>query len=76
MTTLEQEIQSALERGFKQAGDAKNQYEVMSIQIDEVMKLFKKELPETVILAFENFPKNKSTVEDLLDKLLNIKNRR
>lgn len=71
--TLESLIQEALEKGFKESGDAKTQYVIMSNQIDEIMKIFKKELPETVILTFENFPKHKSTIKDLLDSLLNIK---
>lgn len=78
MITLEQEILGALARGYTTDENSSKDVDVVLVEAMciEVMKLFYKELPETVILDFENFPKNKATVEDLLDTLLNIKKRR
>lgn len=76
--SLEKQVNEALARGY---GHEKNKDKELDIALidsmhEEVMKIFNKPLPETVILAFENFPKNNATVKELLDSLLNIKTRR
>ena len=69
---LEQEILGCLARGYTYITNEKKELDVALINAmaEELMTLFDKELPETVILAFNNFPKNKSTITDLLNELL------
>jgi hypothetical protein len=78
MKKLETEILECLARGYTYVANEQKKLDVelINAMAEELMKLFDKELPETVILAFENFPMDKSTVTDLLDALLNVKKRR
>lgn len=69
---IEVKILECLARAYTYIGNESKALDATLIEsmAEELMVMFDKELPETVILAYENFPKNKSTITDLLNTLL------
>lgn len=65
-------IEQALARGYTTGGneDKTLDPELIYAMADELMVMMDKTLPKTVTLQFENFPKNKSTIGELLQVLL------
>ena len=68
MSDIETKIRECLAKGFKEKGKDLD-IGLIEAMSEEIMIVLDKPLPETVVLAYESFPKNK-TVADLLDALI------
>ncbi len=68
---FERTLRQCLSRAYTHKQNEQKEVDVvlMEAMADEIMTMLDKELPETVVLAYESFPKNK-TVTDLLDSLI------
>ena len=71
----EQLILQCLARAYTYIANEKKELDVTLIEAmaEELMIVLDKELPETVVLGYQNFPKNKATISELLDVLLKDK---
>lgn len=69
--TIEELISQCLARGFCHKTNAHKEMDValVTAMTEELMIMFDKPLPETVILAYETIPKG-HTVSELLDMLI------
>jgi len=69
---LEKEILECLARAYTYVANEKKEIDIVLIgaMAEELTALFDKDLPETVVLKFNNFPKHKSKISDLLNELL------
>lgn len=68
MSELEAKIKDCLAKAYKETGKEID-FSLIESMSDEIMNLLDKPLPETVVLAYESFPKGK-TASDLLDALI------
>lgn len=77
MQLTEQKILECLARAYTYIQNEKKELDVTLINAmaEELMIMLDKELPKTVVLAYDNFPKGKTTISELLDELLKDKDR-
>lgn len=65
---FEAKLQECIAKGFKESGKELD-ISLLGAINEEIMMMLDKELPETVVLAYESFTKG-NTVTDLLDNLI------
>ena len=69
MQKTEQLIQQCLARGYSHTVNELD-IKLIDAMTEEIMRMFSKQLPQTVTLKYDNFAKGHETVTDLLDVLL------